>query len=121
MRIVQLGPDFGWDITAQGTASLNSGAGSPSFDFDNSTVAIAGSNRQFGCSALANAAGNSFEPLFFTWELLQAPANSGASFTNPTGATSGFQPDVAGTFVLRFFVSDKKQTSAPALITINAQ
>jgi len=66
-------------------------------------------------SASSDADGDA---LSFAWTLVSKPDGSKVSLTGITTATPTFTPDVSGTYEASLVVSDGKQSSEPATVTI---
>lgn len=60
------------------------------------------------------------QPIFYGWQILEAPVGASVFLSDSGALNPWFVPDAAGRYVLRLFVSDGDRTSAPAEFTINA-
>ena len=58
------------------------------------------------------------DPLTYSWSLIERPAGSGASLSNPTTVNPTFVADKAGTFVAQLVVNDGKVDSSPDTVAV---
>lgn len=59
------------------------------------------------------------ESFTYSWSFAAVPAGSVATLTSPTSATTGFVPDVAGTYTVRLVVTDSEgHSSSPAQASV---
>ena len=88
-------------------------------------VAVAGATPtsvNVGSPVALSAAGSSDpdgNPISYAWAIASRPVGSLASISNPTAATAGFVPDVAGAYTVQLTVSDGS-LSATALAGFSA-
>jgi uncharacterized protein YjdB len=80
-------------------------------------VATAGADQSvfIGAAVTLDGTGSSDadtgDTLSYSWTLVSKPSTSSCSLTNATSGTSGFTPDVVGTYILSLKVSDGKADS----------
>jgi hypothetical protein len=102
------------DISSNGRYTIYMGAGQvpnepPVADAGGDKVVLAG-------QAITLEGRGSFDPedapLQYLWELVDKPAGSTATITNPTSSAAVFSPDLRGDYRIRLTVSDGVKTNA---------
>jgi preprotein translocase subunit SecF len=88
-------------------------------------VASAGTNQNVTVSTLATLDGTAstdadLDGLSYTWTLISKPSSSSAALSSSTSPKPTFTPDVAGTYVASLVVSDGKDRSPTAVVTVIA-
>jgi hypothetical protein len=61
------------------------------------------------------------DTLTFQWTLTAKPAESAASFSDASAATTAFMADVAGVYIVQLVVDDGSDESLPQLVVITAE
>lgn len=67
------------------------------------------------CPGRFASAGSSFA---FAWSIVSSPTGSHAWFTNPSGSSTSFQADLAGTYVIRLTATDSAELSGTTTASI---
>jgi len=88
-------------------------------------VANAGTNQNVTASSLTTLDGTAstdadLDGLSYTWSLISKPSSSNAALSSTTSPKPTFTPDVAGTYVASLVVSDGKDRSPTAVVTVIA-
>ena len=88
-------------------------------------VASAGTNQNVTAATLTTLDGTAstdadLDGLSYTWSLISKPSNSNAALSSTTSPKPTFTPDVAGTYVASLVVSDGKDRSPTAVVTVIA-
>ena len=88
-------------------------------------VANAGTNQNVTAATLTTLDGTAstdadLDGLSYTWSLISKPSNSNAALSSTTSPKPTFTPDVAGTYVASLVVSDGKDRSPTAVVTVIA-
>jgi hypothetical protein len=88
-------------------------------------VANAGTNQNVTASSLTTLDGTAstdadLDGLSYTWALISKPSSSNATLSSTTSPKPTFTPDVAGTYVASLVVSDGKDRSPTAVVTVIA-
>ena len=88
-------------------------------------VASAGTNQNVTASSLTTLDGTAstdadLDSLTYTWSLISKPSSSTAALSSSTSPKPTFTPDVAGTYVASLVVSDGKDRSPTAVVTVIA-
>jgi hypothetical protein len=88
-------------------------------------VANAGTNQNVTASTLTTLDGTAstdadLDGLSYTWSLISKPSSSNAALSSTTSPKPTFTPDVAGTYVASLVVSDGKDRSPTAVVTVIA-
>lgn len=88
-------------------------------------VANAGTNQNVTASSLTTLDGTAstdadLDGLSYTWSLISKPSSSNAALSSTTSPKPSFTPDVAGTYVASLVVSDGKDRSLTAVVTVIA-
>jgi hypothetical protein len=88
-------------------------------------VASAGTNQNVTASTLTTLDGTAstdadLDGLSYTWSLISKPSSSTATLSSSTSPKPTFTPDVAGTYVASLVVSDGKDRSPTAVVTVIA-
>ena len=88
-------------------------------------VANAGSNQNVTAATLTTLDGTAstdadLDGLSYTWSLISKPSSSNATLSSTTSPKPTFTPDVAGTYVASLVVSDGKDRSPTAVVTVIA-
>ena len=88
-------------------------------------VANAGTNQNVTAATLTTLDGTAstdadLDGLSYTWSLISKPSNSNAALSSTTSPKPTFTPDVAGTYVASLVVSDGKDRSLTAVVTVIA-
>jgi len=88
-------------------------------------VANAGTNQNVTAATLTMLDGTAstdadLDGLSYTWSLISKPSNSNAALSSTTSPKPTFTPDVAGTYVASLVVSDGKDRSPTAVVTVIA-
>ncbi|NDI18128.1 MAG: hypothetical protein EBY83_09255, partial [Verrucomicrobia bacterium] len=68
----------------------------------------------------SNSSDANYDPLTFTWTLLNKPTGSTASLSSTTSAKPTFNADVAGIYVFGLVVNDGKADSAAVTVSVTA-
>ena len=68
----------------------------------------------------SNSSDANYDPLTFTWTLLNKPTGSTASLSSTTSAKPTFNADVAGIYVFGLVVNDGKVDSAAVTVSVTA-
>lgn len=107
-------------------SGCNSSSESSSGGGDTSTViANAGADQQVHETDLVTLNGSqsssdSTESLLYAWEMIVAPAGSGAALSGASSVNPTFIPDVNGTYIFHLTVSDGTTTSAADEVVVTA-
>ena len=88
-------------------------------------VANAGTNQNVTAATLTTLDGTAstdadLDGLSYTWSLISKPSSSNAALSSTTSPKPTFTPDVAGTYVASLVVSDGKDRSLTAVVTVIA-
>ena len=88
-------------------------------------VASAGTNQNVTAATLTTLDGTAstdadLDGLSYTWSLISKPSSSNATLSSTTSPKPTFTPDVAGTYVASLVVSDGKDRSPTAVVTVIA-
>ena len=88
-------------------------------------VASAGTNQNVTASSLTTLDGTAstdadLDGLSYTWSLISKPSSSTAVLSSTTSPKPTFTPDVVGTYVASLVVSDGKDRSLTAVVTVIA-
>ena len=88
-------------------------------------VASAGTNQNVTAATLTTLDGTAstdadLDGLSYTWSLISKPSSSNAALSSTTSPKPTFTPDVAGTYVASLVVSDGKDRSSTAVVTVIA-
>ena len=88
-------------------------------------VANAGTNQNVTAATLTTLDGTAstdadLDGLSYTWSLISKPSSSNATLSSTTSPKPTFTPDVAGTYVASLVVSDGKDRSPTAVVTVIA-
>jgi hypothetical protein len=86
-------------------------------------TALAGQDQPvvLGETVVLNAgAQNARGTVAFLWQLLDKPAGSAVTVTNPAAVAQAFAPDVVGDYVFQLVATDDTQTSEPDRVTLTA-
>lgn len=88
-------------------------------------VANAGTNQNVTAATLTTLDGTAstdadLDGLSYTWSLISKPSSSNAALSSTTSPKPTFTPDVAGTYVASLVVSDGKDRSPTAVVTVIA-
>ena len=88
-------------------------------------VASAGTNQNVTAATLTTLDGTAstdadLDGLSYTWSLISKPSSSNAALSSTTSPKPTFTPDVAGTYVASLVVSDGKDRSPTAVVTVIA-
>ena len=88
-------------------------------------VANAGTNQNVIAATLTTLDGTAstdadLDGLSYTWSLISKPSSSNATLSSTTSPKPTFTPDVAGTYVASLVVSDGKDRSLTAVVTVIA-
>jgi hypothetical protein len=88
-------------------------------------VANAGTNQNVTAATLTTLDGTAstdadLDGLSYTWSLISKPSSSNATLSSTTSPKPTFTPDVAGTYVASLVVSDGKDRSQTAVVTVIA-
>jgi hypothetical protein len=88
-------------------------------------VANAGTNQNVTAATLTTLDGTAstdadLDGLSYTWSLISKPSSSNATLSSTTSPKPTFTPDVAGTYVASLVVSDGKDRSLTAVVTVIA-
>jgi hypothetical protein len=88
-------------------------------------VANAGTNQNVTATSLTTLDGTAstdadLDGLSYTWSLISKPSSSNAALSSTTSPKPTFTPDVAGTYVASLVVSDGKDRSLTAVVTVIA-
>ena len=88
-------------------------------------VANAGTNQNVTAATLTTLDGTAstdadLDGLSYTWALISKPSSSNAALSSTTSPKPTFTPDVAGTYVASLVVSDGKDRSLTAVVTVIA-
>ena len=87
-------------------------------------VANAGTNQNVTLGTVtldgSNSSDANYDPLTFTWTLLNKPTASSAALSSSTSAKPTFNADVAGIYVFGLIVNDGKVDSAAVTVSITA-
>jgi len=88
-------------------------------------VANAGTNQNVTASTLTTLDGTAstdadLDGLSYTWSLISKPSSSNAALSSSTSPKPTFTPDVVGTYVASLVVSDGKDRSPTAVVTVIA-
>jgi hypothetical protein len=88
-------------------------------------VANAGTNQNVTATSLTTLDGTAstdadLDGLSYTWSLISKPSSSNAALSSTTSPKPTFTPDVAGTYVASLVVSDGKDRSPTAVVTVIA-
>jgi len=68
----------------------------------------------------SNSSDANYDPLTFTWTLLNKPTGSTASLSSTTSAKPTFNADIAGIYVFGLVVNDGKVDSAAVTVSVTA-
>jgi preprotein translocase subunit SecF len=88
-------------------------------------VANAGTNQNVTAATLTTLDGTAstdadLDGLSYTWAFISKPSSSNAALSSTTSPKPTFTPDVAGTYVASLVVSDGKDRSLTAVVTVIA-
>ena len=88
-------------------------------------VASAGTNQNVAVSSLTTLDGTAssdadLDGLSYTWTMISKPSTSSAALSSTTSPKPTFTPDLAGTYVASLVVSDGKDQSPTAVVTVIA-
>lgn len=88
-------------------------------------VASAGTNQNVTVSTLTTLDGTAstdadLDSLTYTWSLISKPSSSTSALSSSTSPKPTFTPDVVGTYVASLVVSDGKDRSPTAVVTVIA-
>lgn len=100
LTLVSCGDDDGGDPTPTGTLTADAGA---------DQLVSVGDAVVLDGSGSSDSDGNAFT---FQWAIINSPAGSTVTLNNPTTASPGFTPDVAGSYIIELTISNENGESS---------